>query len=110
MVNIKSLTVAATALFGLVAAAPAVKPAPKSGDIIPNSYIVTLKNGNEARSLDTHLEWVNELHNNGKRALAGVQRTYDGATKFKGYAGLFDKETIEQIRSHPEVSSYHDCY
>ncbi|KAM5355292.1 hypothetical protein ACJ41O_001938 [Fusarium nematophilum] len=104
MVNFKNLAIAATALFGLTLAAPLAEV--DSSDVIPGSYIVTLKSDIKASEVKSHLEWVDEVH---KRSLAkrdgdnGVERTYNGKYGFHGYAGTFDSETIKEIEENPDV-------
>ncbi|KAM6537679.1 hypothetical protein FALCPG4_003587 [Fusarium falciforme] len=104
MVNFKNLAIAATTLFGLALGAPVAQG--ESGKVVPGSYIVTLKPDAKASELTSHLKWVDDVH---KRSLSkrdtdnGVERTYDGKYGFKGYAGTFDKETIQEIKENPLV-------
>ncbi|KAM3514027.1 hypothetical protein MY11210_002344 [Beauveria gryllotalpidicola] len=87
------------ALF--LAALGAAAPAPSAG-----KYIVTLKDGVTASKVESHLQWVNNVHARslGRRDLNlnGVEKTY-GIGSFNGYAGNFDAATIEEIRNSPEV-------
>lgn len=106
MVNFKNLAIAATTLFGLTLGAPVTQG--ESGKVVPGSYIVTLKPDAKGSELTSHLKWVDDVH---KRSLSkrdtdnGVERTYDGKYGFKGYAGTFDKETIQEIKDNPLVRS-----
>ena len=76
-----------------------------NAEIIPNSYIVVLK---ENAELDSHLVWFNTLLTaqlvRGKEvnSLKHVYSIADGL--MKGYSGVFDQEMVDQIRSSPEVS------
>jgi hypothetical protein len=106
MVNFKSLAVLVAAILP-VFGAPLQQEAKRDGPeikTIPNSYIITLKEGVTARDLDRHYGWVNDIHERslGRRELQGVQKTYsfDG---FRGYAGSFDDATIDMIKASPTV-------
>lgn len=103
MVSFKALTAIAAALFGAVTAAPA----PRDGDVIEGNYIVTLKSGISQSDVESHINWVGDVHRRslGRRDLKGVQRTFDSANyDFHGYSGEFDAETIEEIQKNPNVS------
>ncbi|KAM0441113.1 hypothetical protein ACHAPT_000418 [Fusarium lateritium] len=104
MVNFKNLTLAATSLLGLVLGAPVAGD--DSGKLIPGSYIITLKSFLKTAELKSHLKWVDGVHKrslNKRDILNGVEITYDGRYGFKGYAGTFDKATIEEIKDNPLV-------
>lgn len=109
MVNFKSIAVTATALFSGVLAAPMVDESgsfnTQSEGPISGSYIVTLKDGLDGAAAESHMRWVGEVHKRSinKRDAKGVEQTYTG--NFNGYAGSFDDETLEQIRSNPDVSA-----
>ncbi|KAH7155670.1 peptidase S8/S53 domain-containing protein [Dactylonectria estremocensis] len=106
MVNFTNLALVATALLGYAVGAPVERA---SGDVVEGSYIITLKADLNTDDLETHLTWVNDVH---KRSIAkrddseakGVEITYDGDYGFKGYAGSFDSEAIEEIKNNPEVA------
>jgi len=102
----KSLIVAALAVL------PAIgTPVPKgarAGDIIPDSYIVVLKDTITTQDLDEHKNWAASIHNEalakrGEAPRDAFKYTYD-LEKLKGYAGTFDKTTIDQIASRAEVA------
>ncbi|KAJ4164436.1 hypothetical protein LMH87_006112 [Akanthomyces muscarius] len=96
MVGFKSFA----ALF--LAALGAAAPTPSGG-----KYIITLKDGASAAKVESHLQWVNEVHARslGRRDLNlnGVEKTYEIGS-FNGYAGNFDAATVEEIRNNPEVA------
>ncbi|KAG8674876.1 hypothetical protein FPOAC2_00914 [Fusarium poae] len=104
MVNFKNLAVAATSLLGLANAAPTAQV--NSDEVIPGKYIVTLKSDIAASKLESHLNWVGDVHKRGlnERAEKGVERTYNGKYGFRGYAGSFDKDTIKEIKENPDVA------
>ncbi|KAJ4263633.1 hypothetical protein NW762_006456 [Fusarium torreyae] len=104
MVNFKNLAFAAATLFGLAVAAPAVKV--DNSKVIPGKYIVTLKADIAAADVESHLSWVDDVHKRGlnKRAEKGVERTYNGKYGYHGYAGSFDKSTIEEIKKSDDVA------
>ncbi|EGX91264.1 alkaline serine protease Alp1 [Cordyceps militaris CM01] len=97
MVGFKSFAALFLAALGTAA------PAPSGG-----KYIVTLKDGATASKVESHLQWVNDVHARsvGRRDLNlnGVEKTY-GIGSFNGYAGNFDAATIEEIKNSPEVAA-----
>lgn len=105
MVLIKSV-LATLALVESCSSAAAIADL-KTGDIIPNSYIITLKTGTKHQILDAHLSWVADIHARSlsKRDTTGISLTYNGTHDFKGYAGSFDKDTIARIKKDPNVST-----
>ncbi|KAF4441680.1 hypothetical protein F53441_11940 [Fusarium austroafricanum] len=105
MVQLKSLAVIATTLFGCTLAAPTTSPGVDS--TIPGSYIITLKSEIKAPAVKAHLSWVGDVH---KRSLEkrkgdnGVEKTFETEAGFRGYSGTFDDETVKQIKNSPEVA------
>lgn len=77
---------------------------PEPSEVIPNQYIITLKD--TITNLDSHLTWVHRIHARslGRRelGLAGVEETYN-IPNFKGYAGAFDNDIIAEIKANPQV-------
>ncbi|KAI9172215.1 subtilisin [Paramyrothecium foliicola] len=106
MFSFKQITVSA-AFIAAVLAAPLIPRGAKAGDVVANSYIITLKSNLDSSNVESHLSWVNDVHKRslGRRDLNGVEHTYEGLTSFKGYAGTFDAATIEEIRNSPEVEA-----
>lgn len=110
MHGLKKLALFMGALLPLASALPQAinKPTgsepPVVSEPIPNKYIVTLKKS--VSDLDSHLTWVDGMHARslGRRqlGLAGVEDTYN-SSNFHGYAGAFDKATIAEIKTSPEV-------
>lgn len=100
MTSIRRLALYLGALLPAVLAAPAVHKAP---EVVPNKFIITLKDGASVDT-DSHLTWVNDIHRRSltKRHTAGVEKTYN-IHKWSAYAGEFDAETIEQIKANPDV-------
>jgi|SRR5690606_6306198 len=79
----------------------------KAGDVIPNSYIVVLKDSVSDAEFQSHRLWAVDSHSaalakRGDLGTRGLKHTYN-LGKLKGYSGSFDKETIAQIASRPEV-------
>ncbi|KAF3933649.1 Cerevisin [Dactylellina cionopaga] len=95
---------------------------------IPDSYIVVFKKGVDDKTVDAHQTWIQETHAStlkkrsqaplgGKpsssflntvvdeveEVLGGFKHSFDINGAFKGYAGSFDENTIDLIRSHPDV-------
>lgn len=90
---------------------------------IPGAYIIKFKEHVDEPKAKTHHAWVSDIHNDGeqqrlelrKRGLfdtiddvfSGMKHTFDLGDGFRGYAGHFDDETIEQIRNNPDVCPHH---
>ncbi|KAK5992574.1 Alkaline protease 1 [Cladobotryum mycophilum] len=111
MVGIKNLALVATTLFAYAQAAPMVQEGEASiqsqhGQAIEGSYIVTLKSGLNEEDLESHIEWVQSVHQKravNKRQYKGVEKTYTGEYDFNAYAGSFDEATLAEIRGNPDV-------
>ncbi|KAG8406400.1 hypothetical protein J3458_021233 [Metarhizium acridum] len=95
----KSIIAGASALVSLSAAAPVDSRA--SSNVIEGSYIVKLKDNVAA---DEHISWVSGIHarRNVNDDFAGIQHEYNSPA-FRGYAGHFDQQTIEEIKSSSEA-------
>ncbi|KAH9876450.1 hypothetical protein J1614_003581 [Plenodomus biglobosus] len=100
------LAATATAVPFLAQAAPV---APRAADeLIPGKYIVQLKPETDIASIAAHHNTVRAIHarNLARRAdgeeSAGVEREYEFGD-FKGYAGAFDADTVEELKALPEV-------
>lgn len=71
-----------------------------------SQYIVTLKKGIARRDVDSHIEWVNDVH---KRSIVARDLGLDGFDErfdignFHSYSGTFDDATLEEIRKSPNV-------
>lgn len=88
---------------------------------IPDSYIVVFKKHVTGDKATAHHSWVQDVHFQSQTVrtelrkrdfpfegtlFGGLKHTYNIAGGLLGYAGHFDDETIEQVRRHPDVSSY----
>jgi len=107
MMHLKSLTLFLGAFLSGALAAPASGPRGVSPQVLPNKYIVTLKNNLVKPQVDNHLSWVQNVHRRslGRRdgeITAGVEKVW--SESFKGYSGEFDATTIEEIQASDEVS------
>lgn len=75
--------------------------------IIPDSYIVVLKNDISSDDFKSHVAWATGVHNANvaKRdvPLAGMQRTFE-MDIFKGYSGAFDRATLDDLLKNEQVS------
>jgi cerevisin len=127
------IAVAGISLFGWASASPIFstetihsEAAPilssTTSEVIPDSYIVVFKKHVDADSASSHHSWVQDIHlasENQRTELRkrsafplttdifeGIKHTYNVAGGFLGYSGHFDEATIEQVRSHPDVSSF----
>ncbi|KAJ3539423.1 hypothetical protein NM208_g5505 [Fusarium decemcellulare] len=101
MVNLKNALVLATAFIGWTHSA-----AIQTGDVIPDSYIVTFKPSIEPAAAKIHIKWANDIHARslGKRDhTKGVEKTFDSQSGFQGYSGSFTKSTIAKIKNSKYV-------
>ncbi|KMU92117.1 subtilase-type proteinase psp3 [Coccidioides immitis H538.4] len=69
--------------------------------IIPNSYIVALKEGLQERDFETHMAWVSDVHSAnvalaGGASTSGVKHTFK-INGWKGYSGSFDENTLHEL-------------
>jgi cerevisin len=87
---------------------------------IANQYMVVFKKHVKHDQTKEHHAWVNSIHTKSqddrmelrKRSqfpvitdiFDGLKHTYNIVGGMTGYSGHFDDETIEAIRSHPDVS------
>lgn len=96
------------AALPLVQAAP-IHTAADTEDVIPNSYIVVMKDDLSTETFDNHRNWVSNFRTrNGmasrvRGADHGVKHTYDFGI-LKGYSGIFDDDAIQSIADTPDVS------
>lgn len=91
-------------LLGIVAFANGQLSSLDEGPI-PNRYIITLKSDIQEPEVQTHLNWVKDVHSKRKifrRDITGVEKTYD-IGNFHAYAGGFDAETIAVIKNNDGV-------
>jgi hypothetical protein len=93
-------------LYLAVAFIPYGVSALKAGDIIPDSYIVVLKDTASTAQLSESKAFAAAIHSEAvqKREVKarGIKHTYNFG-KLRGYAGQFDKDTIATIATRPEV-------
>lgn len=75
-------------------------------DVIPNEYIIVMRNGVSATAFSSHRAWVADIHHSNitRRGLPrhGIHRTYD-FHQMKGYSGTFDEDTLREIAQNPDV-------
>ncbi|KAM0284294.1 hypothetical protein ACHAQH_002087 [Verticillium albo-atrum] len=110
--NFQRLSVLVAALLPVGLAAPVQNEEREAesfgvvGSTAKGSYIVTLKSDLEARDVESHLDWLNDVQARAlnKREFPGVKKHYDIGS-YHGYSGKFDDETLEAIKSSPEVAA-----
>lgn len=89
---------------------------------VPDSYIVVFKKHVTAEAAAAHHSWVQDIHSDvenqrmelRKRSqfpfqdemFEGLKHTYNIAGQLMGYSGHFDDSVIEQVRRHPDVSTF----
>ena len=107
MVSLKNIAVAAAAIVGYVHAAPSSFR--KNSNIIEDSYVIRLKPG--VADFQAHTSWVTNVHKrnlakrSGVKHYKGIEREFNFEhVKTKGYSGVFDHATIEEIRNSDAVS------
>ncbi|KKF96629.1 Subtilisin-like proteinase Spm1 [Ceratocystis platani] len=87
-----------------------------NAEAIPNSYIIKFKKHVDEKDASSHHSWVQSLHDEGEEKrlelrrrdldvgiLSGLKHTFNIGKDFRGYAGQFDDELVEQLRRHPDV-------
>lgn len=93
-------------LYLAVAFIPYGVAALKAGDIIPDSYIVVLKDTASTAQLSSSKSFAASVHSEAVQKrdvkVRGIKHTYNFG-KLKGYSGDFDKDTIATIATRPEV-------
>ncbi|KAK5996802.1 Alkaline protease 1 [Cladobotryum mycophilum] len=106
MVVLKNLAVLLAAALPFGAASPVPNQERAEAAInVEGKYIVTLKPGLSAGAVNSHLQWVGDVHARSlsSRDLAGVEKKYSIGS-FQAYAGAFDAATLEEIKKNPQVS------
>ncbi|RCI12748.1 putative subtilisin-like protease [Ophiocordyceps polyrhachis-furcata BCC 54312] len=106
MISWNILLAALTTLWSYAGAAPMSLANGPPGSTIQGHYLIALKPGSKPHDLHSHLNWVEGVHKRGlsPEQFRGVERTYSDRANFHGYAGHFDKNTIEEIRKNPDVA------
>ncbi|KAL6866366.1 hypothetical protein ACO1O0_002474 [Amphichorda felina] len=101
MVNLRRL---ALLLGAIPAAFAAPAPADKrvKPEVIPNKYIVTLKE--DVADFKSHVAWVGDVHKRSlsRRDTSGIEKEFH-IKNFNAYVGEFDEATIEEIKNSPDV-------
>ena len=95
---------------------PSTKP-PIQSHLLPDSYIVILKDDLSPLVRNEHLSWVRNLHSirenlrlelrkrgQESQLFTGVKHTYTISGNPIGYSGHFDAALIKEIRRSPEVN------
>lgn len=80
-----------------------------SGAAVADSWVVTLKNtvGASSSSVDSHYDWLNDILGASTGSVAdgkkpGITYKYS-IPNFNGYAGVFSKDVLEQIKKRSDV-------
>ncbi|KAK2882751.1 Secreted subtilisin-like serine protease sub4 [Arthroderma sp. PD_2] len=105
MVCLKTLSVFLAA-FAAADARAVFKTQSSKSEIIPDSYIVVMKDGVSSEDFKAHVSSVDQIHttNKAKRgsSTGGMQRQFD-IMNWRGYNGHFDPETLEEILNDSNV-------
>lgn len=77
---------------------------PSTPALINGSYIVMFKHGVDAQMMLSHLNFLEGAHTDDPLDAddSGLKHVYNSPTT-KGYSGSFTQQTIERIRTQPEV-------
>ncbi|KAI9159439.1 hypothetical protein H9P43_008779 [Blastocladiella emersonii ATCC 22665] len=96
--------IATLALVLGVQAAPGGK---KTGDAIPNQFIIRLKPGVDQAAFTRALkaEVATENAREGVSIQSTVAHEYNLSSSFKGYAGTFSPGLAKRLKSHPKVAA-----
>lgn len=75
--------------------------------VIPNSYIVVMKNSVSSADFDSHVTWATNLHHEklskrGSTTTGGLKHVYN-INGWYGYSGSFDRETLDEILKNENV-------
>ncbi|PGH06502.1 hypothetical protein GX51_02326 [Blastomyces parvus] len=100
-------TILPLALVALSTAdAAAIVKAPRSGDLVPNSYIVVMKANTSDDKFESHRSWVSNKLSAGDSAVTngGVRKEYNLGSQFRGYSGVFGDDAIKQISDDEDVA------
>jgi cerevisin len=68
---------------------------------IPSSYIVTFKEGTSLEAINAHTAFIHSAALQSSSQHEGLNHVY--LSTIKGYSGHFDEQTLDLIRSTPEV-------
>ena len=77
---------------------------PSAKDVVPNEYIVILKNTLKLNEIEAHKSQINAVHSMSiqSKGLHGIQHNYTLPT-LKGYSGQFDDATLKAISQSKDV-------
>jgi oryzin len=71
-------------------------------EVVPGRYIVTLKDGADSATVDSHVAWAANVHSRlSRRDERGVNKVW--RKNFKGYSGEFSNDTIDEILQSDDV-------
>jgi hypothetical protein len=106
MAPLSCLLYLSLAAFTFVDAGRIIQPDNKD-DVVPDTYVVVMKDNLSAKCFRDHASWVADIHrSNVTRQNMGfdgsIRRTYD-IHGMKGYNGRFDKAAIREIANSPDV-------
>ncbi|EFW20362.1 hypothetical protein D8B26_003245 [Coccidioides posadasii str. Silveira] len=71
-------------------------------DVIPDSYIVVMRDGLSTDAFNSHTTQISGFRNEDRNVKASLKKTFD-LNGLKGYSGTFDEATIRQIANDPAV-------
>lgn len=113
--RIPALTLIALIPYALASPILNLAPLHKAGKHIDDHYIVVLRKGVEHATLQTHLLQIEQsftdspqfISSDGESKTGGIKKVYTPTSSghgYFGYAGSFSRETLDLIRSSPEVA------
>ncbi|KAK2741926.1 hypothetical protein FQN57_005485 [Myotisia sp. PD_48] len=106
MVNLKAAVAGIAVLVSLTDAAELLGFTGKK-NIIPNAYIVVMKEDLSEADFTSHMSWVANVHSanaaaSGVAGIDGVKFVYN-VDNFKGYSGKFDDNTLNELVMNENV-------
>lgn len=106
MLNLRRLALFLGALPAALAAPTPEGQTEVKREVVPNKYIVTLKEAVADADFDSHVSWVSDIHKRSltRRDTNGIEKEFH-INKFNAYVGEFDEATIKEIKNNPDVSS-----
>lgn len=108
MVCLKTLSVFLAAFAAADARAVFKTQGHKNSEMIPDNYIVVMKDGVSQDDFKAHISSVSSIHstNKAKRGTntEGMKREFD-IMNWRGYHGHFDRDTLEEILNDSKVCS-----
>lgn len=106
-IGLSFLAFVSTAAAAAIDSIAPLLPASSYSEVIPNSYIVVLKETVSDKDFYRHKSLIGsflEANFNPNLKGHGIKIEFDISPEIRGYTGVFSKEDLETIRSSPEIA------